>query len=940
MKVFNAHVCAARLVSISKLLRVGLTVILASISMQAFSAPLPNFSDPNMQACFDDQAAANNWLQAEDVDKLLCPKRNIVFPGGMEQLTSLIELDLSHNPIDYLPPLFAQAQTLKQLNLSGTTLYDLVPLFDLRQLTHLILNDVSLMMTPANPSQVQQQLTDVVRDNPGIKHLGLNGFALTDPYALFNELSTDVVSLELSNTRLSSLPVPLDQFTQLESLDLSHNPIDYLPPLFAQAQTLKQLNLSGTRLYDFVPLLDLRQLTHLFLNDVTLMTTPAGPNQIQQQLTDVVRDNPGIRHLGLNGVVLTDPYALFNELSTDVVSLELSNTSLSSLPVPLDQFTQLEVLDLSHNPIENLPPLFAQAQTLKQLNLSGTTLYDLMPLLDLRQLTHLILNDVTLTMTPSNPSQIQQQLTDLLRDNLGIRHLGLNGFALTDPYALFNELSTDVVSLELSNASLSSLPVTLDQFTQLEVLDLSHNPIENLPPLIAQAQTLKQLNLSGTTLYDLVPLLDLRQLTHLLLNDVTLTMTPADPIQIQQQLTDLLRDNPGIRHLGLNGFELTDPYALFNELSTDVVSLELSNTSLSSLPVTLDQFTQLEVLDLSDNSIDFLGPLMSLEFSLKQLNLSNTNLPNLNELLSLKSLTHLFLNKSLAVSYSTQNLNQILLNNESLTHVGLTGIQLQTDLNLILNTVAGSLVVWLEIANVGAVDLALPALLIERLEYLDVSGNNLAELFDIGLTQRLESLIFEDNGVTSIDWLLVNLPALKFVNLSRNDSIACDDLDTLSNHFGDTVELTKPANCVTAQLQYCSAGGQNTNYEWIASVSVNGQQNATSSDGGYGDHSSVEFSAAAGQNVAIELEPGFAGSSYQENWSVWVDYNGDGVFENSEQVVASSSNSVATANFVVPTQALNGQVRMRVAMQWGGAPGACGSFTYGEVEDYTLLINN
>jgi hypothetical protein len=416
--------------------------------------------------------------------------------------------------------------------------------------------------------------------------------------------------------------------------------------------------------------------------------------------------------------------------------------------------------------------------------------------------------------------------------------------------------------------------------------------------------------------------------------------TPANPSQVQQQLTDLLRDNPGIRHLGLNGFALTDPYALFNELSTDIVSLELSNTGLTSLPVPLDQFTRLEILDLSDNSIDFLGPLMSLEFRLKKLNLSNTNLPNLNELLSLKSLTHLFINSSLAVNYSTQNLNQILLNNDSLTHVGLTGIQLQTDLNLILNTIAGSLVVWLEIANVGAVDLALPASLTERLEYLDLSGNNLAALYDITLAQRLESLVFEDNGVTNIDWLLVNLPALKFVSLLRNDAITCGDLDTLSIHFGETVELVRPVNCVTAQLQYCSAGGQNTNYEWIASVSVNSQQNVTPSDGGYGDYRSVEFSAAAGQNVTIELAPGFASSSYQENWSVWVDYNGDGVFENSEQVVALSSNSLVTTNFVVPTQAVNGQVRMRVAMQWGASPAACGSFASGEVEDYMLLINN
>ena len=142
-------------------------------------------------------------------------------------------------------------------------------------------------------------------------------------------------------------------------------------------------------------------------------------------------------------------------------------------------------------------------------------------------------------------------------------------------------------------------------------------------------------------------------------------------------------------------------------------------------------------------------------------------------------------------------------------------------------------------------------------------------------------------------------------------------------------------------LTYCNSEGNNTNYEYIDFVSFGGISNTTSANGGYGDFTSQTANVAYGSNTIV-LSAGFSGSSYTEYWKVWIDFNQNGTFESSEEVVTGSSSSSGNLsyNFNIPTSALSGTTRIRVSMKWNGAPTACETFSYGEVEDYTVSIGN
>ena len=145
---------------------------------------------------------------------------------------------------------------------------------------------------------------------------------------------------------------------------------------------------------------------------------------------------------------------------------------------------------------------------------------------------------------------------------------------------------------------------------------------------------------------------------------------------------------------------------------------------------------------------------------------------------------------------------------------------------------------------------------------------------------------------------------------------------------------------LSSQLTYCSSNGKNSSYEWIDLVKVAEINNITGNDGGYKDYTSNVAILGIGTTERLTVSCGFNNSSYTEFWNAWIDYNQDGVFSDTENIMNGSSSSAAEiyADFNVPSDAVLGNTRMRVSMKYDSNGTACESFAYGEVEDYTINI--
>ena len=142
---------------------------------------------------------------------------------------------------------------------------------------------------------------------------------------------------------------------------------------------------------------------------------------------------------------------------------------------------------------------------------------------------------------------------------------------------------------------------------------------------------------------------------------------------------------------------------------------------------------------------------------------------------------------------------------------------------------------------------------------------------------------------------------------------------------------------------YCTSKGTSQAYEYVKLVQLGSINRTSGADGGYYNGTATSTSVAAGSSQTISYQTGFTGSGYAEYFRIYADWNQNGVFTDAgEQLVSSTNTAIVTtvrsASFTVPTTAKNGPTRLRVVMSDNSATNSCGSYSYGETEDYTISV--
>ena len=128
-------------------------------------------------------------------------------------------------------------------------------------------------------------------------------------------------------------------------------------------------------------------------------------------------------------------------------------------------------------------------------------------------------------------------------------------------------------------------------------------------------------------------------------------------------------------------------------------------------------------------------------------------------------------------------------------------------------------------------------------------------------------------------------------------------------------------------------------------MSLNSETNVSGSNSGYGNFTDILWADPLfiGQSNTLSLQPGYSSSAYDEYFRVWIDYNQDGDFDDSGELVfdpGTTTTTMVTDSFVVPGNAIIGSTRMRVSMYFDHIPAPCdsGIDRFGEIEDYCVTI--
>lgn len=209
--------------------------------------------------------------------------------------------------------------------------------------------------------------------------------------------------------------------------------------------------------------------------------------------------------------------------------------------------------------------------------------------------------------------------------------------------------------------------------------------------------------------------------------------------------------------------------------------------------------------------------------------------------------------------------------------------------------------------------------------------------YDKDNTFDASELVYSGNSTAAVSGSFTvpsGLTGTTRMRISMKWNAAADPCETFS--YGEVEDYT--VSFEGAPVVYCDANGQNSSYEWISNVAINGSNNSSGNDGGYADYTGTSFSMNTGSN-SVALTPGFAGSTYNEFWKIWIDLNLDGTFDASEEVFAGSGSSTVSGTATVPTGFEGVTTRMRISMKWNAYATPCESFNYGEVEDYTVTVS-
>ena len=138
---------------------------------------------------------------------------------------------------------------------------------------------------------------------------------------------------------------------------------------------------------------------------------------------------------------------------------------------------------------------------------------------------------------------------------------------------------------------------------------------------------------------------------------------------------------------------------------------------------------------------------------------------------------------------------------------------------------------------------------------------------------------------------------------------------------------------------YCTPSASTVD-EWIQSISIGDFTNNSGNNGGYGNYSVIPLTLAQGQSYSTTLEPGYSVLVFPEYWKIWIDFNTDGVYTESEVVFDSQLTffGTITGNLIIPVNAPAVTTFMRVSMQYNQAASSCPIGQFGEVEDYAVTI--
>lgn len=510
-------------------------------------------------------AADDRWWEQTDLTKLILASNKLqCLSEDIKFLPALIVLDVHDNKLSSLPKSLGELENLQRINSSNNMLQELPE--EMGKLKHL--KSVLLQHNQL------KQIPETIGELHSLEELDLSNNSLSTIPDSFAGL-TSLVQLNLSNNKLKSLPAEISRMKSLRQLDCTSNLLETIPPELASMESLEQLYLRHNKLC-YLPELPACKL---------LKELHVGNNRIQ------VLSSEHLKHL------------------SSIISLELRDNKIKSLPEEIGLLQGLERLDLTNNDLSSLPYALGNLPNLKSLLLEGNPL---------RGIRRDIFKKGTQELLKYLRSRVQSAdpPTDTLDGSV------VNAMTLPSESSVNLHAITTLKALEYSEKQAAIIPDEIFNAVgnnAITTVNFSKNQLTEVPPRIVDLKdTVSDINFGFNKLPSIsLQLCMLQRLTHVDFRNNVLTYLPPE-MEALLKLQSII--------LSFNRFK-TFPEVLYRISTLDTILF--SNNQIGSVdPLQLKRMPNLTTLDLQNNDLLQVPPELGNCENLRSLNLEGNPFRN------------------------------------------------------------------------------------------------------------------------------------------------------------------------------------------------------------------------------------------------------------------------------------------------------------------------
>jgi len=216
--------------------------------------------------------------------------------------------------------------------------------------------------------------------------------------------------------------------------------------------------------------------------------------------------------------------------------------------------------------------------------------------------------------------------------------------------------------------------------------------------------------------------------------------------------------------------------------------------------------------------------------------------------------------------------------------------------------------------------------------------------------QEVDILLSLDGGETFTEVVLENTPNDGEEDIVVPDVITSNARIMVKASTNIFFDINDQAFAIGTAFtpEYCEAGSESQDFTNISQVEFNTIDNTSGNDG-YSDFTSIYTTVQRGETYSISVREEDNTVYDGSQVFVWIDFNQDGTFDGpGEKVIETDSFDGDFSiypfggDITIPTDAQLGETTMRIRIHSAdfGTPNntPCGNSTFGEVEDYRIVI--